>query len=150
MVFTDEKTFKLGKAEEKSGGSQVLPRSFVLYETDLLPTAEDQFPDGPANWFLQEDNDPRHRCHLALEWKYDNQIRVLPWPAASPDQNRIENVWSIMKDIISKKTIRTIREFDQEIVTAWDDLPMDLAVTLDSMKKRIQCLIEANSDYTSY
>ncbi|CAF4233006.1 unnamed protein product, partial [Rotaria sordida] len=56
------------------------------------PTAEDQFPESPTSWFLQGDNDPKHKCRLALEWKYDNQIQVLPWLATSSDQNPIENV----------------------------------------------------------
>lgn len=187
VIFTDEKTFKLGNSGRKVwrfpgitkvvrtvkhplklhvwgcfsrngfGRLIVFDQNLTgdlmcdLYETGLLPTAEDQFPEGPTSWFLQEDNDPKHKSRLALEWKYDNQIQVLPWPSASPDQNPIENVWSIMKDIISKKTIRTIREFKQEIITTWNNLPFDLAVTLvDSMKNRIQCLIEANGDYTSY
>ena len=63
----------------------------------------------------------------------------------------IENVWSIMKDTISKKTIRTIREFEQEIIRAWNDLSIELAETLvDSMKRRIDSLIKAKGDYTSY
>ena len=56
-----------------------------------------------------------------------------------------------MKDTISKKTIRTIREFEQEIIRAWNDLAIELAETLvDSMKKRIDSVIEAKGDYTSY
>ena len=75
----------------------------------------------------------------------------MPWSPSSPDQNPIENVWSIMKDILSKKTIRTIREFEQEIIRAWNNLSIELAETLvDSMKRRIDSLIEAKGDYTSY
>ena len=56
-----------------------------------------------------------------------------------------------MKDTISKKTIRTIREFEQEIIKVWNDLSIELAETLvDSMKRRIDSLIEAKGDYTSY
>ncbi|CAF1683145.1 unnamed protein product, partial [Adineta ricciae] len=187
VIFTDEKTFKLGNSGRKvwrfPGVKKVVrtvkhpPKLHVwgcfsrngfgrlivfdqnltgelmceLYESGLISTAEDQFPEGPTSWFLQEDNDPKHKSRVALDWKYDNQIQVLPWPAASPDQNPIENVWSIMKDILSKKTIGTLHEFEQEIIATWNSLSNDLAVTLvDSMKKRVQCLIEAKGDYTSY
>ena len=52
-----------------------------------------------------------------------------------------------MKDTISKKTIRTIREFEQEIIRAWNDLSIELAETLvDRMKRRIDSLIEAKAD----
>jgi len=122
-----------------------------IYENCLLPTAYRQFPEGPDSWILQEDNDPKHRSWQAIDWKTDNQIQVLPWPSASPDQNPIENVWSIMKDTIGKKNIQTIQELEQEIRKTWKGLPVDLAVKLvDSMDRRVQCLIEANGDYTSY
>ena len=56
-----------------------------------------------------------------------------------------------MKDTISKKTIRTIHEFEQEIIRAWNDLSIELVETLvDSMKRRIDSLIEAKGDYTLY
>ena len=55
-----------------------------------------------------------------------------------------------MKDTISKNTIRTIREFEKEIIKAWNDLSIELAETLvDSMKRRIDSLIEAKGDYTT-
>ncbi|CAF4441777.1 unnamed protein product [Rotaria sp. Silwood2] len=122
-----------------------------IYENCLLPTAYRQFPEGPDSWILQEDNDLKHRSWQAINWKTDNQIQVLPWPSASPDQNPIENVWSIMKDTIGKKNIQTIQELEQEIRKTWKGLPVGLAVKLvDSMDRRVQCLIEANGDYTSY
>ena len=56
-----------------------------------------------------------------------------------------------MKDTISKNTIRTIREFEQEIISAWNDLSIELAETLvDSMKRCTDSLIEAKGYYTSY
>ena len=56
-----------------------------------------------------------------------------------------------MKDTISKKTIRTIREFEQELIRVWNDLSIELAETLvDSMKRRIESLTEPKGNYTSY
>ena len=52
-----------------------------------------------------------------------------------------------MKDAKNKKTIRTIREFEQEIIRVWNDLSIELAETLvDRMKRRIDSLIEAKDD----
>src|ERR1700722_1470897 len=180
VIFTDEKTFELGKKRRKvwrfpgtikivrtvkhplklqvwgcfskNGFGQLisfrhnLTGAFMckIYENGLLPTAQRHFPEGSTSWFLQEDNDPKHKCHLATEWKADNQVQVLPWPASSPDQNPIENVWSIVEMKISRKQIRTIRGLQQEIKKAWRALPTDLAVKLvNSMERRVQDLIEA-------
>lgn len=122
-----------------------------IYQRGLLPTAQRQFPEGPGNWILQEDNDPKHKCRQATQWKADNEIQVLPWPACSPDQNPIENVWWIIETKIRDKRIQTVRGLQQEIKKAWNSLPTDLAVKLvDSMKNRVECLIANNSDYTLY
>jgi hypothetical protein len=122
-----------------------------IYKKGLLPTAQRQYPDGPGSWYLQEDNDPKHKCHLATQWKAENQVQVLPWPACSPDQNPIENVWSIMEMKISQKKIRTVGGLRRAVKEAWKSLPTELAVKLvDSMKSRVECLIEAKGDYTLY
>jgi transposase len=122
----------------------------TVYEKGLLPSVEKLF--GADNtWILQEDNDPKHRSKLVGKWKEENDVRVLPWPAMSPDQNPIENVWGLMKINLSKKKINTVRGLKGELVKEWNRLPDDLAGRLvSSMKNRVTILIEANGDYTMY
>jgi len=43
-------------------------------------------------YLFQEDNAPIHTARVATEWKRDNDIETLPWPAQSPDMNPIENL----------------------------------------------------------
>lgn len=45
---------------------------------DLPSSVEEQFAEGSANWFLQEDNDPKRRWCVAFEWKDDNRVQILP------------------------------------------------------------------------
>jgi hypothetical protein len=83
--------------------------------------------------------------------KARNNIKELPWPAMSPDQNPIENVWRIMKMNIAGKNIRTARRLRVELKNEWSRLPGELAENLvKSMERRVAALILAKGDYTLY
>ena len=123
----------------------------TLYETALLPSAVDLFGEGCDSWILQEDNDPKHRSKITKAWKKENEIKVLPWPSMSPDQNPIENVWGLMKMNLAKKKIRKLSTLKGQITKEWNQLPKEYAANLvRSMRRRVEALIEAEGDYTMH
>ena len=74
-----------------------------VYKIGLISSANKLFGDGFIRWVLQEDNNPKHRSKIVKRWKEENNVEVLPWPAMSPDQTPIENVWAVMKINVVKK-----------------------------------------------
>ena len=122
-----------------------------IYENSLLPSIDIFFDDDNIDQILQEDNDPKHRSNLAKKWKKENNIKVLPQPSMSPDQNPIENIWKLIKIKITKKKIKILQGLKSEIQKEQNKLPSDLAEKLcQSMKNRIDTLIIAQGDYTIY
>lgn len=69
-----------------------------ILEDVFLPSLNTIFPEWEAAglWFMQ-DNSPIHRGKLVRKWfRSHPAIRVMEWPALSPDLNPIENVWAEM------------------------------------------------------
>ena len=54
-------------------------------------------------YLLQDDNAPYHRSRVDEEWKRQNQLTQLIWPAQSPDLTPIENVWLLKKNKIKNR-----------------------------------------------
>ncbi|CAF3097676.1 unnamed protein product [Rotaria sp. Silwood2] len=121
-----------------------------IYHDGLLPAAREHFGRS-RNWVLLEDNDPKHRSKASVKWKEDHHVKTLPWPSLSSDMNPVENLWSLLKIKVAEKRPTTVKELIRAIEKEWNDLPQELASNLiDSMKRRVDSLIEANGDYTMY
>ena len=100
---------------------------------------------------LQEDNDSKPRSLVATKWKKDNNVKVLSWPACSPDLNPIENLWKVLKFNIATRKVKTIKGLKRIIKEEWDRLPPDIGEKLvNSMKTRIELVIEAKGDFIFY
>ena len=50
------------------------------------------FDKAPSDTVYQQDNDPKHTCKKAKEWFKNHQIKLMPWPAQSPDLNPTERL----------------------------------------------------------
>ena len=82
-----------------------------IYKRGLLPTSRKQFGRDSMLWKLQEDNDPKHRSKLAVNWKRNNGVHEIYWPSMSPDLAPIENVWQPLKMNLRRKKNRKLSIF---------------------------------------
>ena len=48
-------------------------------------------------YLLMDDNAPVHRAHTVYNYKDQNEVTSMEWPAQSPDLNITENIWLYMK-----------------------------------------------------
>ena len=62
-----------------------------ILEANLRPVVAKVFSDRP--WIFQDDNATPHTSQLTRQWKTDNNIPAISWPAQSPDIIILENVW---------------------------------------------------------
>jgi transposase len=119
-----------------------------IYKKSLLPIAQKWFGN---DWTLCEDNNPKHTSRYSKQWKLEHSVERMNWPAQSPDQNPIENVWHLLKYKVAKRHPKTIKQLKRTIQLIWKNFDQNLAQKFsNSMSNQIQALIEAKGGVTIY
>ena len=81
-------------------------------------------------------------------------IRLIFWPAFSPDLNPIETAWNEMKDWQARNYPEDrplYTELRQRVTEAWNAIGQDLLGQLiDTMPQRCQAVIDANGGHTKW
>ncbi len=85
----------------------------------------------PSRWCLfqgrtcvfQQDNAKPHTAAITTAWLRSRRVRVLNWPACSPDLSPIENIWRIIKWKIRQRRPQTLQQLETYIRQEWDQIP---------------------------
>lgn len=105
-----------------------------------------------TNSIFMQDGAPCHRSASTINYLDSKGVCMLSdWPSQSPDLNIIENLWSILKDRISRRLPRTADELWTITFEEWMNIDSDLIIRLyESIPKRLQLVIKAKGHGIKY
>ncbi len=107
-----------------------------ILEHNMLPSRRHLFQGRPC--IFQQDNAKPHSAHITKSWLRRKRVRVLDWPACSPDLSPIENVWRILKRKMRQRRPRTVAHLKTCLQEEWDKItPETLHHLVSSVPKRL-------------
>ncbi len=100
---------------------------------------------------FQHDNARPHTASITTSWLRRRRIRVLKWPACSPDLSPIENIWHIIKRKMRQRKPKTVEQLEACIRQEWDNIPIPkLEQLVSSVPRRLQTVIKRRGDATQW
>lgn len=106
---------------------------------------------GLDSFIFQHDNDPKHTSKFVKGFLIDNNVRVLEWPAQSPDLNPIEHVWGLIKYKMNGIVHKNKNDLKASITRFWNEItPEECNKLIRTMPKRIREVLLAHGGHTSY
>ncbi len=106
-----------------------------------------------ATFVFQQDNARVHTTRIVKEFFVKKRIKVLEWPANSPDLNPIEHLWAYIKYRLGQyqESPSTLQELWKRVQDIWVDVPIDYIHQLyESMPRRMRELHDNRGKHTMY
>ncbi len=124
-------------------------RYIQVLEQHMLPSRRRLFQGRPC--IFQHDNARPHTASITTSWLRRRRIRVLKWPACSPDLSPIENIWRIIKRKMRQRRPKTDEQLEASIRQEWDNIPIPkLEQLVSSVPRRVQTVIKRRGDATQW
>ena len=101
---------------------------------------------------LMQDNAHPHVAGVTTQFLQQNNVNVMPWPAASSDLNPIELIWDQLgRKARANHQIDNVRDLTRALQQEWRNLRNALVLRyVRSMRRRIITCIHANVGHIRY
>lgn len=147
-VITPKGVGRLQLAHGKVDSKQIC----AMLKNGLLGTLQDQKQE-PDSILYAQDNDPKHTSRYTQNFLAENEIKLLPWPASSPDMNIIENVWDHLDQKLRHRNVLPTnkRQLWEMLQEEWYNIdPSYIQGLYESLPQRVAALHTAKGGYTHY
>jgi len=127
------------------------PKGRITAETYIKTLRERLLPkiDIDRHIFMQ-DGAPAHTAKITKEFLANSNVKLMEWPAKSPDLNPIETVWGMMKARIRVDAFATAETLQKEVMKAWDSISQDQINELVlGFKNRVNKMVERKGKATN-
>ena len=101
---------------------------------------------------LAQDNAPCHSARNTQQLLRANDVRLLDWPAKSPDLNPTEHVWDILKRRVRQlRQHRTLAQLQHDAIQIWREITQPTIQNyIRSMRQRCRAVIYANGGHARH
>ena len=122
----------------------------VRYRDEILDPTVRPFAGAIGNNFiLMQDNARPNTARLTVDCHYHEGIKVMDWPAWSPDLNPIEHVWHYLYR--RDRPPLTVQDLIQAIKLEWEALPLQTIPNLIlNMPRRCRECAKNRGEHTHY
>lgn len=104
-----------------------------------------------TNFVFQQDNDPKHRSRIVMNFFERNNVELLPWPSQSPDLNIIEHMWAEVKRRYGNYQAKNKQELIDIIQKIWRELGENYVQKIfKGLYNRFHEVIKNNGGATRY
>lgn len=106
-------------------------------------------PNQPS--IFMQDNAPCHKAKKVISYLEEEEIRVMDWPAQSPDLNPIENVWKMIGERAQTRNPQNQNHLWDLLKEEWEKINPEFCKKLiQSCGRRCSEVIKNKGMFTKY